>query len=179
MTLVCGGTVNDPVDFYIPYCIVRTIFKLRIGSLFGRTSISSITTEVTFFSESAESAFTDFIILPWSVVKEEEILCYRRYMFGVCETFSMFMLLIRSKVLIGIEFIYLFRQISHHKFCHPAFWFVDPLQFVWNDIWKYNVYRISNNLDNCLEDKLLVKKTIWSNNYLTNWDKIGWSKTQS
>jgi len=52
---------------YLPYCMVLTISRLRMGSLLVRTSISSMTTEVTLSAESADSAFTDLIIFPWSV----------------------------------------------------------------------------------------------------------------
>lgn len=51
----------------LPYCMVLTISKLRTGSLVGRASISSMTTEVTFLLESADSAFTVLMIFPWSV----------------------------------------------------------------------------------------------------------------
>lgn len=50
--------------FYSPYCVVRMISKFRIGSLVGKTSNSSITTEFTFLLESADSALTALIIFP-------------------------------------------------------------------------------------------------------------------
>lgn len=50
--------------FYLPYCVVRIISKFRMGSLVGRTSNSSITTEFTFLLESADSALTALIIFP-------------------------------------------------------------------------------------------------------------------
>lgn len=50
--------------FYLPYCVVRIISKFRMGSLVGRTSNSSITTELTFLLESADSALTALIIFP-------------------------------------------------------------------------------------------------------------------
>lgn len=57
---------------YLPYCIVRTIFRLRIGSLLVNISSSSITTELTFLLESADSAFTVLMILPWSANENEK-----------------------------------------------------------------------------------------------------------
>lgn len=51
---------------YSPYCVVRIISRFRIGSLVGKTSNSSITTELTFLFESADSALTALIIFPWS-----------------------------------------------------------------------------------------------------------------
>lgn len=58
--------------FHLPYCIVRIISKFRIGSLVGSTSNSSMTTEVTFLFESADSAFTAFMIFPWSETRERK-----------------------------------------------------------------------------------------------------------
>lgn len=55
--------------FYSPYCVVRIISRFRIGSLVGKTSNSSITTELTFLLESADSALTALIIFPWSAKK--------------------------------------------------------------------------------------------------------------
>lgn len=58
--------------FHIPYCAVRIISKFRIGSLVGKTSNSSITTELTFLFESADSAFTVLITFPWSANRKKE-----------------------------------------------------------------------------------------------------------
>lgn len=63
--------INFRIHFHLPYCIVRIISKFRIGSLVGSTSNSSMTTEVTFLFESADSAFTAFMIFPWSETREE------------------------------------------------------------------------------------------------------------
>lgn len=63
--------INFRIHFHLPYCIVRIISKFRIGSLVGSTSNSSMTTEVTFLFESADSAFTAFMIFPWSETREK------------------------------------------------------------------------------------------------------------
>lgn len=57
---------------HLPYCIVRIISKFRIGSLVGSTSNSSMTTELTFLLESADSAFTAFMIFPWSETRGDK-----------------------------------------------------------------------------------------------------------
>lgn len=51
---------------YLPYCIVLTILRFLIGSGFGRTSSSSITTDDTLLESFADAAFIVFSTFPWS-----------------------------------------------------------------------------------------------------------------
>lgn len=68
---VHGRRANgNPLQFHLPYCVVRIISKFRMGSLVGKTSNSSITTEFTFLLESADSALTVLIIFPWSAMEK-------------------------------------------------------------------------------------------------------------
>jgi len=52
------------IFLYLPYCIVRTIFKFLIGSGLERTSISSITTDDTLLESFADAAFIVFSTFP-------------------------------------------------------------------------------------------------------------------
>lgn len=62
----CDRIIKNKIFLNSPYCIVRMTLKFLIGSLFDRTSNSSITTEFTFSESSADAAFTIFMIFPWS-----------------------------------------------------------------------------------------------------------------
>lgn len=77
LTLVVIVSTHTPVSIetslkffyhllYSPYCVVRTTFKFLIGSGFGRTSSSSITTDDTLLESFADAAFIVFSTFPWS-----------------------------------------------------------------------------------------------------------------